>query len=365
MNQSHNISNPSISVVMAVFNAEKYLKESIDSILNQSYKNFELLIINDASNDKTDSILSSYSDDRIVIIKNEVNKGLTKSLNIGLKHAKGDFIARQDADDVSINNRLELQLNFLKSNIDCTIVGTQCYLIDENSRPIQFPALSKPLEMGAIRRYAAVDNPFLHSSVLFRKKDVMDIGGYNEEFKTSQDFELWSRLLNKSRGANLPIKLIKFRIHKESVSSDLYKNIQNNDRLVLISKINNIMIGHIQNFIGNIELSKEWASCNQALFSHGDCEFNRKYLLVYKKGMSFLKQRQHNENLSKQDYHDINLLISNKYLLIGKRYISKGKYFLAVNAYIESLLSSPLYFISYLKWIIKYSYLFKCNKLNR
>jgi len=115
---------PKISVIMSVYNGEKYLREAIESILNQTFRDFEFIIINDGSTDKTSEILSSYNDPRIVIINNKRNIGLTKSLNKGLKMVKGEYIARQDADDVSLPERLERMVNFLDMNRDVGLLGS-------------------------------------------------------------------------------------------------------------------------------------------------------------------------------------------------------------------------------------------------
>ena len=117
---------PLISVVMSVYNGEKYLKRSIDSILNQTFKDFEFIIINDGSTDKSLEIIKSYDDDRIVLIDQE-NKGLTKSLNIGIKTASGKYIARQDADDVSLPDRLKKQVDFLEVREDVVLLGCRAY----------------------------------------------------------------------------------------------------------------------------------------------------------------------------------------------------------------------------------------------
>ena len=359
MNQSNHNREPLITVIMGAFNAEKYLRESIDSVINQSYQNIELIIINDASNDKTASILTSYSDSRIKIINNKINIGLTKSLNIGLRNSLGEFIARQDADDISMPDRLEKQLNFLMDNQHCSIVGSQCILIDEASREIPFPTPLKPLSMGGIKRYVAIDNPFLHSSVLFRKKVVTNLGGYNESFRTSQDFELWSRLLRKNIGANMPNKLIKFRIHEGSVSSGLYQQIQEKSRALLISKINNIMLGNVNTFMQNISMTQQWLLCNEALFNSGNYNINKKSFNLYKKGLNILKKERHGEFFTKQDNSDIGRLISSKYILIGKKLIYRRFFFHALIAYLEAVKSSPRFFWKYVMWIFFHSYKFK------
>ena len=130
--------NPKVTVLMSVYNGEKYLQEAIDSILEQTFKDFEFLIINDGSTDKTGEILESYHDLRIKIINNEKNIGLTKSLNKGLKLARGEYIARQDADDISMPERLEKEVEFLETHQDYAVVGAFAKIINKNSEILFF-----------------------------------------------------------------------------------------------------------------------------------------------------------------------------------------------------------------------------------
>jgi len=126
--------NPEVTVLMSVYNGEKYLREAIDSILNQTFTDFEFLIVNDGSTDRTAEILRSYDDPRIIIINNEKNIGLTKSLNIGLRMAKGEYIARMDADDVSMPERLQKQIELLNQKKNTGLVGTYYTIINEKGK---------------------------------------------------------------------------------------------------------------------------------------------------------------------------------------------------------------------------------------
>ncbi|MCP8319033.1 MAG: glycosyltransferase, partial [Candidatus Methylarchaceae archaeon HK01B] len=130
--------SPKITILMSVYNGEKYLREAIDSILNQTFKDFEFLIINDGSTDRTVEILRSYHDSRIKIITNEKNMGLTKSLNKGLKIARSEYVARMDADDISYPRRLEVQYEYMKKNPDVGIVGSWNDVIDDKGNTIDY-----------------------------------------------------------------------------------------------------------------------------------------------------------------------------------------------------------------------------------
>jgi glycosyltransferase involved in cell wall biosynthesis len=195
--------NPKVSVVMSAYNAEKFLEEAVESILRQIFIDFEFLIVDDASTDKTSSILKnfSYKDPRIKIITNEENIGLTKSLNKALGLSRGEYIARMDADDVSYPNRLEDQVRFLDSHSDIGIVGGAANSMDEHGTvtgEIHYPTQSKEL-----KRILINYNPFIHSTLMFRSSVLKKAGGYNEKFHYAQDHELLLRIARVSNIANL------------------------------------------------------------------------------------------------------------------------------------------------------------------
>ncbi|RAK12618.1 glycosyl transferase family 2 [Halanaerobium saccharolyticum] len=205
-----------ISVIMSVYNAEKYLEKAVESILTQSYHNFEFIIINDKSKDNSADIISKYADQdqRIKYIENERNRGLTYSLNKGLELAKGEYIARMDADDISTSDRLKKQVDYLKKNKEISLIGTSAYNIDENGKIIA--ERNVPLEYEEIKRNINLVNPIIHPSVMFKKKDILDIGGYNEEFKKVQDYELWFRIIaNGLKVENLSERLLYYRVNNQ------------------------------------------------------------------------------------------------------------------------------------------------------
>ncbi len=208
-----------ISVLMSVFNGEEWLKETINSILDQSENNFEFIIINDGSTDNTYKVLESYDDDRLVII-HQKNMGLTKSLNRGLELARGKYIARIDADDQSESDRLQKQLMFLDENPDIVLVGSNALLIDEAGENIGKTNL--PLShYELIADLEAFKPVFVHSSIFFRKEEIMGIGGYNDRFIKSQDSDLFLRLSQSFNLANLEESLVKLRITVDSISYHL------------------------------------------------------------------------------------------------------------------------------------------------
>ncbi|MBQ2244450.1 MAG: glycosyltransferase [Oscillospiraceae bacterium] len=182
-----------ISVVMAAFNAEKYLREAMDSILAQTYGDLELIVLDDKSTDGSLQILKEYAaaDPRVVVLENEQNMGLTKSLNKGLAVAKGEYIARMDADDISVPDRFAKQVAFLDSHPDYSFVSCIGRYIDEEGREEQlrlFPETHEEI-CAMMPKVDAV----MHPGVMFRREDIARIGNYCEDFRVVQDYDLWFR----------------------------------------------------------------------------------------------------------------------------------------------------------------------------
>ncbi|HIH96832.1 MAG TPA: glycosyltransferase [Thermoplasmata archaeon] len=210
--------NPKISVVMSVHNGEKYLKEAIESVLRQTYQDFEFIIVEDASNDKTDKILKSFDDPRIKIIRNQENLGLTKSLNKGIKAAKGKYIARMDADDISIPHRFEMQVEFLEKNTDYAVVGSSYYQVNENGKVISIVGVLTT--DSDIRNGLKRQNWFGHGSVMMRKDAVLKVEGYDERFRYAQDYDLWLRIAENYKMANLEEPFYCWRSTQSSISKE-------------------------------------------------------------------------------------------------------------------------------------------------
>jgi glycosyltransferase involved in cell wall biosynthesis len=209
--------NTKVTVLMSVYNGEKYLREAVDSILNQTFKDFEFIIINDGSTDKTLKILNSYNDPRIKIISNKKNIGLTRSLNKGLSIAKGEYIARQDANDISMPERLEKQVDFLERNKAVGLIGTYSCIINEKGRILY--KRKSPLGNEDISKKLIRGNVFAHGSVMFRKFLLEKVGAYREEFKTSQDYDLWLRFIEITKAFRTSEFLYKWRLLPDSISA--------------------------------------------------------------------------------------------------------------------------------------------------
>jgi glycosyltransferase involved in cell wall biosynthesis len=212
------VKGPKISVVMSVYNGALFLGEAIKSILNQTCQDFEFIIINDASTDDTSKVLAEFTDSRIIVLKNDENIGMTKSLNIGIRHAKGQFVARMDADDISLPQRFEKQLLFLENNPEYALVGSSYFKIDEAGNKVSIiKVLADDL---AIRRELKKQNWFGHGTVMIRRQVLAEMGGYDERFKYSQDYDLWIRVSSRFKMANIEEPLYCWRSTGLGISNE-------------------------------------------------------------------------------------------------------------------------------------------------
>jgi glycosyltransferase involved in cell wall biosynthesis len=228
---------PTVTVLMPVYNGEDHVAEAIESILAQTARNFEFLIVNDGSTDSTRSILEKYagSDARIRLIHQE-NIGLAAALNTGLRAATGELVARQDHDDLSSPDRLEKQIAYMRAHPACVLLGTRA-TIWSGGRPTD-RAHDHPEWNAVLKLDLLFDNPFVHSSVVMRRREVLDLGGYCTDARRQppEDYELWSRLARTGRVANLPERLLAYREVPQSLSRTGPNPFQS--RLVLLSAEN-------------------------------------------------------------------------------------------------------------------------------
>ena len=231
-----------ISVIMSVYNQEKFLSESIESILCQSERNFEFLIIDDGSSDSSYDLIQNYSkiDDRIKLFKNSKNLGLTKSLNKILKKAKGKYIARMDADDISIDSRLKEELSVFTENKNIGVVFSLCQIIDSDGNLICNKW--QPKNINNILDKMPYHNYITHSSCMINRNLFKKFGGYNENYNLAQDWELWLRLIKQSVNFYCVNKvLLLFRAHDSNISNKLSKSLIGSSRnfAIAILKIRN------------------------------------------------------------------------------------------------------------------------------
>lgn len=245
-----------VSVIMPVYNGSLYVSSSVESILGQTHKNFELIIINDGSVDSSEAEIMKFNDPRILYLKQD-NHGLSATLNKGVLLSKGHYIARQDQDDISHPNRIEMRLNAMISrNLD--LIGSRSLVIDECGRVIG--RHNHPLSHNAIRLFMLFDNPFVHSSVMF-KRELLINNMYSEDKirQPPEDYELWSRLSGNCKMENLPDRLIKYRqlgtgmslMNKEKFASRVIQfggenMVNTNPSLLLTDAINLCKLYHNQ-----------------------------------------------------------------------------------------------------------------------
>ena len=269
-----------ISVIMSVYNDEKYLDASINSILEQTYKNFEFIILNDGSTDRSSEIIFKYQkkDSRIKYI-NGNRLGLTKKLNLGIKESNYNFIARHDSDDISRKDRLEKQINFFKLNPEYTLCGSYAEIINDKGsvlRKIKTVSSDKN-----IKKKLNYSNIFIHSSVMINKNNFKNLY-YDIRFQVSQDYELWSRIAKNNKCYIIPDFLVKNRRHISNISN----------KLTLKQEKNSVLIGFLYKFnleLPQIKIEDSAKSFEQIVnyFSSKNINYKndiliRKYVYLYK-----------------------------------------------------------------------------------
>ena len=243
---------------MPVYNSAKYLKEAIDSILNQTFNDFEFLIIDDVSTDNSLKIIKSYNDDRIRIIINTSNEGQSYSMNLGLKNSRGKYIAIMHSDDISLPYRLEKQLLYMEANNNIGVCGSWIELIGENKGILQLET-----ENDLIKIKLFTNQNLAHPSVMIRKHVLKKYNlYYNTEFIIAQDYDLWVKMFRYCSFANLDEPLIRYRTHNNQES------IINIDRSII--ETNKILKNLLENL--GIHLDNSTLILHNKIFSGADIE---------------------------------------------------------------------------------------------
>jgi glycosyltransferase involved in cell wall biosynthesis len=209
---------PPVSVIMAVHNSAEYLALAVESILAQTFRDFEFIIIDDGSTDESAAILKRYADtDNRIRLISRPNKGLTKSLNEGVALAQGEFVARMDADDIASPERFQLQVDFLRAHPEVVLLGG-CYdLIDDAGRFLR--RMDQPSDNERLQELCLVGGtPICHPLVMMRLDALKRVNGYDESYEVSQDLDLWLRMGEIGQMACLPQVLLKYRLHAKSAS---------------------------------------------------------------------------------------------------------------------------------------------------
>lgn len=201
---------PKVSIIMSVYNDKNFVGQSIEGVLNSTYKDFEFIICNDCSTDGSQEIIKNYNDERIVFFSNETNQGLANSLNNCLSIAKGEYIMRIDSDDVCLPERIEKQVKFLDEDKNIALCGTFAQVIDNENKNVYI--LTRPEDV--MVKDIFKNNSFIHPSVMIRKEVLDKVGGYvsKKETRRAEDFDLWCRIYEAGyAGKNIPEILINYR----------------------------------------------------------------------------------------------------------------------------------------------------------
>jgi len=207
---------PIISVVMAVYNGDEYLSAAVNSILEQTFDSFEFIIIDDGSIDASNQILNEYTDSRIKLIRQE-NKGLSAALNVGISIANGEYIARMDADDIALPNRLEVQYKYLCNNPELDVIGGQAKIIDMEGKVVA--DMRKPVAHTNVVRYMEYSCPLIHPTYLMKTSVCKAIGGYRPMFQIAQDYDFILRVVDAGyQCGNTPDNVLRYRVNLKNIS---------------------------------------------------------------------------------------------------------------------------------------------------
>jgi glycosyltransferase involved in cell wall biosynthesis len=206
-------------VLLSVHNGERFLREAIDCILAQTFRDFELVIVDDASSDATPAILGEYekTDARVRVIRSAENLRLAAALNHGLEHCRAELIARADADDVSLPHRLQMQWEYMRDHPQVGLISSHYQRMDENGRDGMVAEL--PTDSARMKFMLLWMTPICHGSAMYRKSVVLGVGGYDKSFWTAQDYELWSRVAPGTELGNVPQVLLRYRTHSASTTA--------------------------------------------------------------------------------------------------------------------------------------------------
>lgn len=303
---------PLVSVVMPVYNGEKYLKESIESILNQTYKNIEFIIIDDCSTDSSFKIIQNFKDVRIKYLKNKKNSGQSASRNNGMNLAKGKYIAIMDADDVSYPERIEKQVIFMEKNVNISILGTSVDMYDDVSKKSKYNIKGYRTEEVSIG--LLFDAVFTNPTVMLRKKDILKNNIlYDANLRVNDDYDFWVKAEEKELNmAVLEDVLLKYRVHPSQESSLKKKEQDEHAKKMRIQLLNLIYIklNLVDSDIYNKVLKIEKPEKQEDFIA-----FNEILIKILK---SNEKYKKYNETILKNEY-------KNKYFKNLKRFLKGTK----------------------------------------
>jgi glycosyltransferase involved in cell wall biosynthesis len=281
------MNRPMVSVVMPVFNAENYLEQAIESILNQSYTNLDIVIINDGSTDNSKNIILNFEDKRLRYFENPVNWGIVKTRNRCLEEARGKYIAVLDSDDIAFPERIKEQVEFLENNPDYGMCGSYFQTIDGNGKflkNVRFPSNDKDA-----RTYLIVHNCFCHSTIMMRSKLAKEFQ-YLAGYDVAEDYLLWYEISKITKIINLPVYTTFYRVHQKNISTT-----KNNVMFGIVNKINARILDDL-----NIKYSPEELEIHSNSLRYNDIFFkNKSEIQKLENWISKLyKEVKKNENLN-------------------------------------------------------------------
>lgn len=207
------MNQPTVSVIMPVYNGAKYLREAINSLLDQMFTDFELIILNDGSIDQSEEVILSYNDPRIRYVKNEVNLKLVRTLNKGIQLARGLYIARMDQDDICLPQRFEKQIEFMDNNLDIDVCGSWIEYFGSSNHVLELPQYHDD-----IKSFLLHNSPIAHPSVMIRK-EFFETHMYDPKYEYAEDYALWASAIDSHKFYNIPKVLLKYRIHDQQMGS--------------------------------------------------------------------------------------------------------------------------------------------------
>lgn len=221
------MTTPTLSIIMPVYNAEAYLREALESILAQSFTDFELIIVEDGSTDNSRDVINSFTDNRIRVLYNDGNQGIVYTRNRGIAAARGRYIAPFDADDIAHPEKFAKQIRFLEENPEYGLLGTWAKLIGQNGKPLRekWKVNAPPERIPSILLFR---NYFVQSSVVIRR-EAIPAGGYEKGFDAVEDYRMWTEIATKWKVWNYPEYLVKYRIHEQGISIREANNITGMD----------------------------------------------------------------------------------------------------------------------------------------
>ena len=294
---------PKITVVMPVYNGEKYLDTAIKSILNQKFTNFEFVIVDDASTDNSVEIINSYQDQRIKLIKNNVNLGIPTTRNKCLQESSGEYVAVLDCDDYAYPSRLAEQLEFMENNPDFGMVGSWVELIDEND-DLTGEVWNEDEPSQKIPCRLLFHNYFAHSAVLLRRSalDTVKINGeiYRKDYPNAQDYDLWVRISKKFKVWNIPKVLIKYRVHSHCISLKAANLVEQLTCKIVTEQMNNL---GIQPTDKQLALHRQIGSYNPQ-----EIDTSIEYIKEVANWLTILRNA--NKNTGVYDHHNFNQVLA-------------------------------------------------------